>query len=100
MEAIALVVALIVGLYLIDRGLLWLEAQGFIYYRRKRSISSGCANALADVQAMFEPGMQDVIEARQKEDEEDDDDNGNRKKNPRDGTLAESKLSKNMDSLT
>jgi hypothetical protein len=72
-----LVVAIPVGLFLVDRILLRFEELGWIFYRRSKPNFKNAGTALMEFQAMFEPRARYVIERKQKEEtDEDEDDNG------------------------
>ena len=51
---------------------LWMEAQGWIYYRKHGS-SGGLGTAFLEVQSLFEPSKRHVLEVRRNEDAEDED---------------------------
>ncbi len=51
----------VLGLHL---GALWMERRGWIYYKHTRAGTSSASNAFMQVQAMFEPGAQHVVEER------------------------------------
>jgi len=57
----------LLGLYLLDRVLLWAEARGWIYYRRhsgsRRSVGSG----MLEVHALMEPEKRHVLELHEDE---------------------------------
>jgi len=54
-----------IGLWLLDRLAIWMESNGWIYWRKSQGTSSRVGNAFLEVQSMFEPGKEHVIEARQ-----------------------------------
>jgi len=57
-------VGVAVALWLVDRALLWLEARGRIYYRRKKASSGTLSAAFLSVQAALEPGARHAAEER------------------------------------
>ena len=54
-----------ISLYLIHRFLSWCEGKGWIYYRKRRSSAGGIGNAILEIQSLGEPGVKNVIEAKQ-----------------------------------
>lgn len=73
----------IAALFALDRLLLWMEARGWIYWRKVKSKSSGGFLLGPDV---FDPGTRHLEEAREEhvmEDEEDGDDDSKRKNSDR-----------------
>ena len=52
---------------------LWMEARGWIYYRKKHGSSSGLGTAFLEIQSLFEPSKRHVLEVRRNEDSEDED---------------------------
>jgi hypothetical protein len=85
MRDIALWIAgIAIALIALDRLLLWMEARGWIYWRKVKSKSSG-----GDVLTGFgftDPGTRHLEEARREhvaEDEDDGDDDGQRKNTDR-----------------
>ena len=58
---------IIAGLYLLHRLGLWMEDRGWLYYQRKRGSSCALGGAMLEVQALFEPGYQHVLEERRSE---------------------------------
>lgn len=69
-------------LYGLDTLLLWMEAKGWLYYRKVKRKSSGIADVFI-VGDAFNPGARHMGEARQErageEDEDDGEDEGQRK---------------------
>ena len=59
-----------VGLFLLDRLLLALEARGHIYWRRRKASPGTLGNAAMEVHALFEPGRRHVVEERKREADE------------------------------
>jgi hypothetical protein len=70
------------GLFALDRLLLWMEATGWIYWRKvKRKGGGGAAAALISMNALYDPSWHHIAEAREEqevEDEDDGDDDGQR----------------------
>ncbi|OJV94221.1 MAG: hypothetical protein BGO43_01665 [Gammaproteobacteria bacterium 39-13] len=53
-------------LYIFDKILLWLEEKGLLYYRKRKSDRSGLiGNTLLELQNIFNPSTQNVIEMKQ-----------------------------------
>jgi hypothetical protein len=69
-----IVVAIPVGLFLVDRILLKLEGLGWIFYRRNKPNFQNAGSALMELQAMFEPTARYVIERKEQEEHEEDGD--------------------------
>jgi hypothetical protein len=70
------------GAVALDRLLLWMEAKGWIYWRKvKRKGGGGAAAALISINAVYDPSAHHTAEAREEqemEDEDDGDDDGQR----------------------
>ena len=68
--------AVIAALLAIDRLLLWLEARGWLYYRRKKPSISGSIYHMLEMHSVFDPAIQQVqeiiVEEEQQEDESGD----------------------------
>jgi hypothetical protein len=74
----------LIVLFALDRVLLWMEARGWIYWRRIKS--KGGAGDILTGFGFTDPGTRYLEEARRKqvqEDEEDGDDDSRRKKSAR-----------------
>lgn len=73
--------AAIAGLILLDQLLLWMEAKGWIYYRKVKP--KGSAGGVLMGGNVFDPGvrhLEDAVEQRVVEEDEDDgDDDGKRR---------------------
>jgi hypothetical protein len=72
-------IALVVGLFVIDRVLLACERRGWLYYRRApRPWGTGLGNAMQQMDVFFQPAKRHVIEPRvdQELQREQDDDGG------------------------
>lgn len=65
----ALAVAVLVSL---DRGLLWAQRRGWIYYRRRKPSRSALGSAFLEVQSIFEADKRHVLEVRRQEHREED----------------------------
>ena len=61
------VVGLAVGLFLLDRALLWMESRGWIYYRRTRPGRGAATYHLLEWNAVLDPTMRQVQEERIRE---------------------------------
>lgn len=61
------------ALWLLHRAALWAERRGWIYYRDKRASSSTASNAFMQVQALFEPRAEHVVEARASDEDRSED---------------------------
>lgn len=51
-------------LYALHRTALWMERRGWIFYKETKASSSAMSNAFMQVQAMFEPAAEYVVERR------------------------------------
>ncbi len=67
LETAAWVAGIALGLFLLDRLGLWMERQGWIYYRRSRGTSTRAGNAFLELHSMLEPEKKHVIELKQEE---------------------------------
>ncbi|MCY0992714.1 hypothetical protein OV203_36580 [Nannocystis sp. ILAH1] len=70
------VLAVLAGLFALDRLLLALERGGYIYYRVRKPSGSGAGNALTELQQMLAPSTQHVIVAKREQRPEHNDDGG------------------------
>jgi hypothetical protein len=59
------------GLFIIDRLGLWLEAKGWVYWRKRKS--GGAGHALQEFDALFRPSARYTIEVKQKDSKQRDD---------------------------
>ncbi|MGK2856865.1 MAG: hypothetical protein ACSLFQ_06640 [Thermoanaerobaculia bacterium] len=73
MSQIAIILAVAVALFALDRLLLAAEARGWIYYRKKQSSPGTSASAFLELQSMLEPGRKYEIQALRNDEEERDD---------------------------
>jgi hypothetical protein len=71
----AWIVIAVVGLFVLDRLLLWMEARGWIYWRKVKRKGSGGADIL-DAISFTEPGAHHAVEARQERPGEEDEADG------------------------
>ena len=69
-----IIVAIPVGLFLVDRLLLKIEARGWIFYRRNKPNFQNAGSALMELGAMVDPKTRYVIERKEEEENEEDDD--------------------------
>jgi hypothetical protein len=51
-------------LWLLHRGLLWMESRGWVYYRHAPSPPGAAANALATFETLLNPAAEHVVEYR------------------------------------
>jgi hypothetical protein len=73
-------IGILVALFALDRLMLWMEARGWIYWRKVQRKGAGGDFLLGP--DIFDPGKRYLEEAREEqvqEDEEDGDDDGKRK---------------------
>jgi hypothetical protein len=61
------IIAAGVTLFLLDRLGVWMEKQGWIYWRRGKGMSSRLGNACLELHSMLEPSKRHVVEVRKKE---------------------------------
>lgn len=60
------IIAICAALYIFDKILLWLEEKGLLYYRKRKSDRFGLiGNTLLELQNIFNPSTQNVIEMKQ-----------------------------------
>ena len=84
MDIAILIVATVVALFALDRVLLWMEAHGWIYWRKVKRKGAGGGFLLGP--DIFDPGKRYLEEAREEhvvEEEEDGDDDAKRKNSDR-----------------
>lgn len=66
MKLLSIILVICLGLYILDRFCLWLEERGYLYYRKRKSDRSGLiGNTLLELQNIFNPSTQNVIEMKQ-----------------------------------
>ena len=63
---------IVVALLALDRLLLWFESKGWIYYRRYKPRRGASTYHLMEMHSIFEPGFEEVIEAKVHEEEKED----------------------------
>jgi hypothetical protein len=63
----ALVLLIALALFAVDRVALWIEARGWIYWRKVKPKGGGMSRTLTSMQAFVEPEIQHVIEERQQQ---------------------------------
>jgi hypothetical protein len=56
-----------VTLFLLDRLGLWMERQGWIYWRKSKGMSTRLGNAFLELHSMLESSRRHVVEVRKKE---------------------------------
>ena len=62
-----LLVGVIPILWVLDRVGLWMEARGWIYYRRVKPKGSSLGNAFLELESIVQPSRQHVIEVKSAE---------------------------------
>lgn len=65
-------IVIVVALLALDRLLLWAEERGWIYYRRYKPRRGASTYHLMEIHSTFEPGFEEVIEAKVHEEERED----------------------------
>lgn len=66
MKYIGLLIAICITIYLLDKLCLFLEERGLLYYRKRKPNSEGLVgNALLELQKIFNPSTQNIIEIKQ-----------------------------------
>ena len=65
MIVIKAVIAILVGLYLLDRLCLWLEAKGWLYYRHHQSQGGFLGSTLLELNSFLHPSVRHTIEMKQ-----------------------------------
>jgi hypothetical protein len=64
LTVVAWVAGSLAALYALHHGALWMERRGWIFYRDTKASSTSRSNAFMQVQAMFEPRAEYVVEGR------------------------------------
>ena len=72
MKILLVVVMVAVGLYGLDRFLLYCERRGWIYWRKSQGTAVSARNAALHMQSLIEPGKTYQIEEEQSEREDED----------------------------
>ena len=67
MRLLAWLAAAAVVLFLVDRLALWVEARGWLYYRKRKPSSAAVGNAFLEVQSLLEPSKREIVEVRREE---------------------------------
>jgi hypothetical protein len=70
MDAVIWILGLGVGVFLLDRALLWVESRGWIYYRRSKPGRGASTYHLLEWNAVLDPTMRQVQEERTREEKE------------------------------
>lgn len=85
LEIVLWILVVVAGLILLDQLFLWMEAKGWIYYRKVKRKSSGLADIFIGSD-IFNPGARHLQEARRERasEEEEDDGDDERKRKPED----------------
>lgn len=65
-------IAVVAALALVDRVLLWMESKGWLYYRRTRGRGGGAIYHMMETHSTFDPGIEEVIEAKYHEEKSQD----------------------------
>jgi hypothetical protein len=67
------IVGAAIVLFLLDKALLKAEARGWIYYRRNEPKRSGLGNAFLEIQKIWEPSKEAMVEVMKEEKKEQSD---------------------------
>ena len=73
---VALVAAVVPTMFILHRTLLWMERRGWIFYRDTRPGPGNLGPAFMEIQRLFEPGKEHVIEQVKKQSAQEDDEGG------------------------
>lgn len=73
---VILVAAVIPALFILHHTLLWMERRGWIFYQQTRPDPRNVGPAFLEIQRLFEPGKEHVIEQVKKQSVQEDDDGG------------------------
>lgn len=65
-------IAVVVGLFAVDRLLLWAEARGWLYYRRSKLHGGASIYHLMEIHSIVEPGFEEVMEIKVHEERQQD----------------------------
>lgn len=65
MEWLKIIGAVALGIFVLDRLGLWLEAKGWLYWRKKKPSGGGFGHALQEFEAFLRPSARHVIEMKQ-----------------------------------
>jgi hypothetical protein len=67
--------SILVGLFGLDRLFLWMEMQGWVYYRRSKSESGALSGAVfGALQEIFEPAAVEIRQEKEREEEKQNED--------------------------
>jgi hypothetical protein len=90
MDILIWIGGIIVGLFALDRLLLWMEAKGWIYWRKvkRKSSGGGTGAGLLGMNAIFDPGSHHTAEAQQEQEVEDEDDGDDDSQRPPEDRLT------------
>ncbi len=72
LETTGWIVGILAGLFVLDRILLWVEARGWIYYRRNKPGRGASTYHLLEWNSAFDPTMRQGLEERTREEKEDE----------------------------
>ena len=67
-----IIIGIGVGILLFDRIGLWMEAKGWIYWRKKKSSGGGLGNAFQEMNAFLKPGTRHIIEIKKSDSKQSD----------------------------
>jgi hypothetical protein len=65
MKTFLIIGSICLAIYFFDKICLWLEKQGWLYYRNKKAESGIIGNALLELHSLLNPGTRHVIEVKQ-----------------------------------
>ena len=65
MKIFLIIIAIFIGLYLIDKIGLWLEQKGWLYYRRTKRKGAAIGTAMMELQTFLNPSARYTIEEKQ-----------------------------------
>lgn len=81
MRQVLVILAVVVGLLVLDQVALWAERRGWIYWRKKKP-SGGSAVVLGPVFDLFQPSHVHVVEEQQRQEIEADQAEGGEPRSP------------------
>ncbi len=76
MKAFFWIAGILLGFLILDRLFLWMEARGWMYWRRKKASPRSLGTALMEIHAALEPGKRHVLEELRRDHEEEDGEGG------------------------
>ena len=56
--------AALAAVLVLDRGLLWMERRGWIFYRHRRAAPGTLGSALVELETLMQPARQHVVDVR------------------------------------